>query len=165
MLLGGGLQLVRLVVVAHVFGHRAIDRRAERFHQVVGQAEGVVTVMVVDAQRRVQAGGADGPRHDRPQNRVAVIQQHVLVFVFAVAAEIKVGEHMGPIAAGGVGLDVARVAGMDAAGHRLDAEIHAAQLDQQGGLGVDLRPDDLPPEPFSDGQGARAWAAKRSAWA
>ena len=94
-------------------------------------------------------GGANRPGDDRPQHRVAVVQQDVLVFVFAVAAEVEVGEHLGPIAAGGPGLDVARVAGADPGDERPEAEIRAAKFDQERGLGLNLRPNDLSPEPLS----------------
>ena len=49
---------------------------------------------------------------------------------------------------------------MHAADQRLDSEIHAAQFDQQGGLGFDLGPDDLPPEPLPHGQGRAGLGGK-----
>ena len=42
-----------------------VYNRAERLHQVIGQAEGVVAVVVVEAERRMQPGGAQGAGHPR----------------------------------------------------------------------------------------------------
>src|SRR5579863_180225 len=69
------------------FRHDAVNQGPERLHQIVGQTEGVVAVVVMQAESRVEAGGADGARHGRAQDGIAIVQERVWPFAFRRAAE------------------------------------------------------------------------------
>jgi hypothetical protein len=60
--------------------------------------------------RRVQTGGADGARADRPQHRVAIVQQRVEA-VFGPVARKFLAKHRLPIAPRRLRLDIFGVAG------------------------------------------------------
>ena len=66
-----------------------VDVGTVRFHDVVGEAVGVVAVVVVNAQRGQQPAGYESPGHDGAQNGVAVVEQVVGRYTVAFAPEVR----------------------------------------------------------------------------
>ena len=62
-----------------------VDVGTVRFHDVVGEAVGVVAVVVVNAQRGQQPAGYESLGHDGAQNGVAVVEQVVGRYTVAFA--------------------------------------------------------------------------------
>ena len=57
--------------------HHLVDEGTVGFHEVVGEGESIGPVGMEDAERRMQSGGADGSRDDRPKDRAAIVQQGI----------------------------------------------------------------------------------------
>lgn len=150
---GFGGEVVEGIVFAEPGDDGAVDDGPEGFHEVVGEGEGVVAVVVVDAEGGVESGGADGAGDDGAEDRVAVVEVFVLVGEVGVAAEMGVGEERGPVAPRGLALDVGGVAGFDAGGHGGDAVVAAVEVGEEAALGADFGLDNLFPGLFAGGGG------------
>jgi hypothetical protein len=70
-------------------GHGAVNQGPEGFHQVVGQAEGVVPVVMVNTQGGMQASAAKATSGNGPQYGVAVVEAGIQSLGFWVAAEFQ----------------------------------------------------------------------------
>ena len=88
-----------------------VDVGTVRFHDVVGEAVGVVAVVVVNAQRGQQPAGYESPGHDGAQNGVAVVEQVVGRYTVAFAPEVRnPGEEVVPIVDGRPGFHIVGIA-------------------------------------------------------
>jgi hypothetical protein len=116
--------------------------------QIRRQAEGIVAVVVLQAEGWVQAHSTHGARHDGPQHRVAVVQVPVLIGGVSHAAESRIAEQARPVDSRGLGFDVFGVARAHAAAQAAQASVVSVELGQQPRLRPHLRADNLLPEPY-----------------
>jgi hypothetical protein len=100
----GGLVEGALIVPPEAEG-AAVDEGAEGLHEVVGEAEGVAPVAVLEAEGGVEAGGDDGAGDGGAEDGVAVVEEGVEAVALGVAAEARevgLGRWGGAEGAGGV---------------------------------------------------------------
>ncbi len=90
-----------------------LDEATERLDQIIGQAEGVIPIAVVDAEGGQEPCAAEGAGHSGAQNHVAIVEQIVGRGAVWVTAEFEALEEGTPVEAGSAGFDVGRVTASD----------------------------------------------------
>ena len=120
----------------HRLHHQTVDIRAVWLHDIVGQAIGVVAVMVMDAEGWEHAATHESSRYYGAQYGIAIVEQGVGVYTVAAACEVgDGGEHLAPIEGSGASLKIGAVAGKHLFGPLAHvACLDAVQLLQQGCL-------------------------------
>src|SRR5690606_2942634 len=99
---------------------------------------------MVEAERGVEPRGADRPRDYAAQNGVAVVEAAVdPVHPVSVSAEVGNLEDSGPVAPGGLPLDIGRVARTALSGQVAESGVRPVDSLEDLRLVLDLRHDDL----------------------
>ena len=88
----------------------AVDDGAERFHEVVREAERIILVVMVQPDGGVKPGGAACAGGHRAQDGIPVVEQEIAVLNVPVTPE-RVFEKILPVDDGGAPLQIIRVAG------------------------------------------------------
>ncbi len=131
-----------------------IDEGAERFHDVISEAKGIIAFVVKDAKRWLESGGDEGSCSSRADDGVAIVEEAIEVrFALGVAfvtCAVAVGEQCRPVDAGGLGFVVFGIAGFNGLGEGED--FFTKGIVDELGLGADFGLDDRFPGLFTGGK-------------
>src|SRR5579884_2713381 len=75
----------------------AVHQRPKRLHQIIGQAEGVVAVVMVDSERRMKTRAAQRPCGNRAKHGVTIIEAGIQPLAFRIAAKVVFAKKSPPV--------------------------------------------------------------------
>jgi hypothetical protein len=127
---------------------RRIDDRPEGFHQVVAEVEGVVAVVVPEAQCRQESRYAEVACDEAAEDGVGVVEG-LIAYIGGVCFPLEIVEELFPIEPCALGLGPIGVARPDLFGVFFEFGIFLCKVAEHGRLVEDLDPDDLLPEPVA----------------
>ena len=131
-----------------------INERPEGFHNIIGEAEGVISFMVEDAEGGLQSRGDEGASGRGTDNGVAIVEESIeagfALGIALVAFAVTFGEERGPVDASGLRFMVFGVTGFD----RLSEgkEFFSVGVFEQAGLSGNFCTDDGFPSLFASGE-------------
>jgi hypothetical protein len=105
------------------FDDFCVNERAVRLHKVIRQAEGIFTPVIMNSERRMEAGSDQGPTDGGSQYGVSVVQQTILIGRRSPTEELGVIEQEGPVTLRGLRLNIHGVSGTDRGGEGEQAEV------------------------------------------
>ncbi len=92
--------------VCEQFTYFFLYKSAEGFDEVIGQGEGIVSIAVMNAECRQEAGTAEGPGYGSAEDDIAVIEPGVGRWTLPVTSKGGVLEEGRPEFGGGLGFDI-----------------------------------------------------------
>lgn len=138
-------QVMIVWVLINFLPDERVREGAEGFHNVIRQTIGIVTVVVMDAERGQEAASAEGAGHRGPQDGVNVIERGVGGRPFPFAFEIR-PEQGFPVAPGALAFQVVGIPAAHARGQPAEGIPRTAPLVQHRSLVAQLGFDGLLPE-------------------
>lgn len=127
--------------------HEVVDDWAEWLHEVIGECEGILAILMKNPDSRMKTRCDDGPRHSRSKDCISVVQKRVRAASVCIAAKISAQEQR-PVPACRLRFDVAYVAAFDLSRENAEPGAVNSVRGEHRSLHADFRLHDELPKAF-----------------